>query len=70
MDPYQEAMRAQLRELRNIAGLSYEALAEKSGLSVFTICRIETGLCNPRIDTLEYIAGALGCKLVVSFEEI
>lgn len=67
---YQPEMRAQLRELRNIAGLSYEALAEKSGVSVLTIAKIETGLCNPRIDTLEYIAGALGCELVISFKKI
>lgn len=64
---YQPEMREQIRKIREEQGLSHEATAQKAGVDILTIAKIEYGLCNPRIDTLEYIAGALGCKLVIRF---
>lgn len=49
-----------IRELRRALGLSAEALAEKSGVGVATIRRIELGDADPKFSTLERIAQALG----------
>ncbi|WP_341538459.1 helix-turn-helix domain-containing protein [Streptacidiphilus pinicola] len=50
-----------LRGLRAAAGLTQEQLAERSGVSVRTIRRLETGaLPDPRLTTLNQLAAALG----------
>jgi transcriptional regulator with XRE-family HTH domain len=51
-----EAMRA----ARKRAGLSLEQLAEKVGVAVNTIGRMERGDSGGSIDTIEWCAGALG----------
>lgn len=51
-----EAMRA----ARKCAGLSLEQLAEKVGVAVNTIGRMERGDSCGSIDTIEWCAGALG----------
>ena len=48
-----------LRALRNQKGLSQEALAEDSGLSLRTIQRIENSESNPTGETLKRLANAL-----------
>lgn len=48
-----------LKELRKRKGLSQDQLAEKSGLSLRTIQRIENGETVPRADTLNRFAVAL-----------
>lgn len=49
-----------LRQLRRQAGLTQEALAERTGLSVRTIGRLETGeRANPQLDTVRQLADAL-----------
>ena len=52
--------------LRDAAGLTQEALAERSGLTQQYISDLERGKCNPTVVTLYEIAQALG----VSHEEL
>ena len=40
--------------------MSYRALAKASGVNVATIVRLESGLYDPRLSTLERLAKALG----------
>lgn len=49
-----------LRQLRKQAGLTQEELADRSGLAVRTIRRLETGeSANPQLDTVRQLADAL-----------
>ena len=48
-----------VKSLRNRKGLSQELLAEKSGLSLRTIQRIENGETEPRGETLKRLASTL-----------
>ena len=48
-----------IKDLRKRRGLSQEELAEKSGLSLRTIQRIENGETDPRGDSLRRLAAAL-----------
>lgn len=57
MDKNQLAIR--LKELRNQKGLSQEVLAEKSGLSLRTIQRVENGETNPAGESLKRLSNAL-----------
>lgn len=49
-----------IKELRSRKGMSQEELAEKSQLSLRTVQRIEGGETEPRGDTLQRLASALG----------
>lgn len=46
--------------LRDAAGLTQEALAERAGMSQQYISDLERGKCNPTIVTLYELAQALG----------
>lgn len=48
-----------LKKLRNQKGMSQEALANESGLSLRTIQRIENGVTNPTGDSLKRLSNAL-----------
>lgn len=48
-----------IKELRTRKGMSQEELAQKSGLSLRTVQRIECGETEPRGDTLQRLAGTL-----------
>jgi len=52
-----------IQELRKQKGMTQEDLAEKTGLSVRTIQRIESGEVDPRSYTLNQIAEALGVDI-------
>lgn len=52
-----------LKNLRNAAGLSLGALAERTGLDAGHLCRIESGKYNVGIDALSAITEALGKKI-------
>jgi uncharacterized Tic20 family protein len=52
-----------IQELRKQKGMTQEDLAEKTGLSVRTIQRIESGEVDPRSYTLSQIAEALGVNI-------
>lgn len=51
-----------IRVLRKRRVLSQRDLANKTGLSRETICRIETGKLEPSPDTIRKIALALGVR--------
>ena len=52
-----------VRRLRNVAGLTQEALAEKTGLSSVYISEIERGRRNPSVLVMAEIAHALGADV-------
>ena len=53
---------------RAAAGISQKQLAELSGIDQSDISKIERGIANPSVATLERIAKALGGELTVSIE--
>ncbi|OLF07018.1 hypothetical protein BLA60_29645 [Actinophytocola xinjiangensis] len=54
---------ALLRRLRREAGLTQEHLAERTGLAVRTIGRLESGAsANPQLDTVRLLADGLGLE--------
>ena len=58
-----------LRELRERAGWSQEELAHRSGVSVSTIRRSETGKYKPRVDTVQLLADALAASPDVTADD-
>lgn len=54
-----------LRQLRLAAGLSQRELALRVGTTQSAIARLEAGRCEPRLCTLEKLAGALNCDFAV-----
>lgn len=48
--------------------LSQSELAEKASMDQSDISKIERGIANPSVRTLQKIANALNCKLVISFK--
>ena len=64
---------AEVRDLvisaRGAANLTQKQLAQRSGVSQANISKIENGNYQPSLSTLKRIAGALGKRLVVSFED-
>jgi transcriptional regulator with XRE-family HTH domain len=59
---------ARLRSLRLNRGLSLRGLAERSGLSVNAISRIERGESSPTVSSLHRCANALGVGVTEFFE--
>jgi transcriptional regulator with XRE-family HTH domain len=53
---------AALKRLREEAGLSQAALAEKAGMNVFGVAKIEQGLREPGWATVLKLADALGVE--------
>jgi len=49
-----------IRKRRHERGLSLEELSDLAGVNKATISQVERGEANPRADTIEKIAGALG----------
>ena len=64
---------AEVRDLiistRSAANLTQKQLAQRSGVSQSNISKIENGNYQPSLSTLKRIAGAVGKRLVVSFED-
>jgi transcriptional regulator with XRE-family HTH domain len=59
----------QIRDLRETAGLTQKALAQRLGVSQQVIARLESGEAdNPTVTTLERIAEATGHRLRFKFE--
>jgi transcriptional regulator with XRE-family HTH domain len=57
-------LKEKLREERRRAGLTQGELAEKAGVGINTIVRIETGeIEEPRVSTLRKLASALGLEV-------
>lgn len=53
----------QIIEARVKAKLTQEKLAQKAGISVFTLQKYESGDRNPKIESLQKIANALGIPI-------
>ena len=69
---YEQARRAfnlgvQVRSLRESCGVSQTELARRMGVKQPVVARIEAGGFQPRIDTLERVAEALGVELMIEF---
>ena len=66
-DPYSETVEhrigPELKRLRERAGLSVRALADKAGFSASFISQLEHGVVSPSIASLETIASMLGVTL-------
>jgi DNA-binding XRE family transcriptional regulator len=54
-----------LRHHRAVAGLTQEALAERAGMSVYGIQKLERGLTHPYRDTARRLAFALGLSPMI-----
>jgi transcriptional regulator with XRE-family HTH domain len=52
-----------LKRLRDAAGLSQDELAEKLGMSRYSIISYENGKTSPSLEVLKKIAQALHCSL-------
>jgi ribosome-binding protein aMBF1 (putative translation factor) len=57
-----------LKQAREVRGISQSQLAQLVGTKQPSIARLESGRVTPRIDLLQKIANALGMKLVVRLE--
>jgi len=58
-----------LRELRESAGLSQKALADRTGLTVRQVSRLETGIQKPTWETAIALTEALGVDCRAFLEE-
>jgi transcriptional regulator with XRE-family HTH domain len=56
-----------IQKLRLEKRFSKEALARESGLNRMTIWKIETGLTDPGVKTLQALADALGVEIQLFF---
>jgi transcriptional regulator with XRE-family HTH domain len=61
-----EAIGQQLRARRQAVGLTQAALAAKAGVSRIFVEKIEAGARIPSWGTLERLAHALGCRVVLT----
>jgi len=55
---------ARIAQLRDERGMSQELLASKAQINRVTLARLELGLHQPKLDTLDRIARVLGVSLV------
>lgn len=55
---------AVLRRFRELAGLTQEQMAKKTGISVSTLQRIETGMVEMKLSQLEQYMKVLGITLI------
>ncbi len=58
----------QLIALREQRGWSQRELADRAGMKQPQLARLETGQVEPKLDTLQRLATAMGCRVLVSFE--
>ncbi len=54
-----QSIGVKIRQLRESAGLTQDALAQEAGIGRVTLVRIENGEQSPRYETLASLAGAL-----------
>ena len=54
------ALGPRIKQIRKQKGLSQEQVSEIAGIDPKSLSRIETGVFNPALDTLESLANALG----------
>lgn len=61
---YSHAMKLRIKELRQAAGLTVEALADRAGMSKSYLSEIENGVKQANARVLELLARALNCTVV------
>lgn len=59
---------ASLAKARNKIGITQKQLAEKTGIYQADISKIERGLGNPSIGTLQRLADGMGLQMKISFK--
>ena len=59
----------QLIELREKHGWSQRDLAERAGMKQPQLARLETGQVEPKLETLQRLAKAMGSRLTIRFED-
>lgn len=59
---------AKLIEARNKIGFTQKQLAEKTGIYQADISKIERGLSNPSIGTLQRLADGMGLQMEINFK--
>lgn len=60
---------ARIRQIRKKKGESQGDIAEKAGMRAAALCRVERGLVDPKVSTVEKIASALEVPLAWLFLE-
>ena len=60
----------QLIALREQRGWSQRELADRAGMKQPQLARLETGQVEPKLDTLQRLAKAMGCEVHVSFQPV
>ena len=63
-------MLATLRVQRLAAGLTLADVAAVMATSQPAVARLEAGLANPSIYTLEHYAAAIGCRIIMQVEVV
>jgi len=58
-----------IKALRNAAGMSQEAYADRCGFARSYMSRIERGGANPSLDAIEILAGGLRVPVKALFED-
>ena len=66
--PIQHASSHAVASARALAGMSQKQLAALTGIDQSDISKIERGVANPSVATLERIAAALGGRLSIAIE--
>lgn len=66
--PIQHASSHAVASARALAGISQKKLADLTGIDQSDISKIERGVANPSVATLERIAAALGGRLSITIE--
>ena len=61
---------ARLTEIRCEKGITQRQLSQKTGIYQADISKIERGLANPSLSTLERLANGLEMKIVIGFEQL
>ena len=56
-----------LLDARKVAGMTQKDLADRTGISLADISKLENGNSNPSLRTLQRLADGMGMKLKVEF---
>lgn len=68
LPPFALTVSKEIQRVRAEANLTQKELADLTGIDQSDISKIERGISNPTVSTLERIASALGAKLVIRIE--
>ena len=57
-------------DARKCSGLTQKQLSEKTGIAQADISKLERGVANPSLKTLQRLAAGMGMKLKIEFQPI